>query len=164
MLKRSPNRLRLAAFLALSFSLAAAMPLLAACGDDDDASGVTAEADPDPEADPEAGTPTVDPGPPDVTVSVVLKEWSVTPSRSSVSPGVVRFIADNSGTETHELVVTKDGKEVGEIEGLGKNHVESMSLRLEKGTYELACLIVEIENGKTEDHYKNGMKASFEVK
>jgi len=144
--------------------LAAALPFFTACGEDSEDSGSpNADADPDPEADPEAGTPTVDPGPPDVTVSVVLKEWSVEPSRPTVKAGVVRFLADNSGKVIHELVVLKDGKELGEVEGLAPNHVESMSLRLEKGKYELACLIVEKVDGKTVDHYANGMKAAFVI-
>ena len=84
--------------------------------------------------------------------------------KSEIAGPNVRFIADNSGTETHELVLLKDGKEIGEVEGLQKNHVESMSIRLEKGNYELACLIVEKENGKTEDHYSLGMHTKFEVK
>lgn len=159
------RRVQFSSPLLLLLAVFAALPLFAACGDDEDAD-VAAEADPDPEASSstESGTPTVDPGPPDTTVAVVLKEWSVAPSKPAVNAGVIRFIADNSGTETHELVVLKDGKELGEIEGLQKNHVESMSLRLEPGKYELACLIVEKENGKTEDHYTLGMHTEFEVR
>ena len=143
--------------------LLVALPVFTGCSDDED-SDVAAGADPEASSSTESGTPTVDPGPPDTTVSVVLKEWSIAPSKSVVNAGVVRFIADNSGTETHELVLLKDGKEIGEVEGLQKNHVESMSIRLEKGNYELACLIVEKENGKTEDHYSLGMHTKFEVK
>jgi len=152
----------------LALMILAGVPLLAACneGSDDDISAEAdpeAEADPDPEADPEAGTATPDPGPPDSTVAVVLKEWSVEPSRSRVPAGVIRFLADNGGTEEHELVLFKDGKELGEVEDVAPNTVKEMTVRVERGTYELACLIVETEGGKTEDHYKNGMKASFVV-
>jgi uncharacterized cupredoxin-like copper-binding protein len=77
-----------------------------------------------------------------------------------VSAGVIRFLADNIGEETHELAILKDGEEIAEVEDVGKGSLKSLKVRLEPGKYELACLID--EDG--EDHYQNGMHVDFEVK
>jgi uncharacterized cupredoxin-like copper-binding protein len=148
--------------LLLLLAVFAALPLFAACGDDEDAD-VAAEADPI-----EASSSTESARRPSTSPRYdrrgCVEGMERRAEQAAVNAGVIRFIADNSGTETHELVVLKDGKELGEIEGLQKNRVESMSLRLEPGKYELACLIVEKENGKTEDHYTLGMHTEFEVR
>jgi hypothetical protein len=145
--------------------------VLAACGDSGDTpDSASAAAEPDPEAeahptvDPNA-TPTPDPGPATTTVKVELREWAVISGRESVPAGVIQFIADNTGKETHELVIVKDGEELAEIEGVAAGYVRAMRFKLEPGEYELACLIVETEpDGTKEDHYKLGMHATFEVK
>jgi hypothetical protein len=143
--------------------------LAAACsGAGDDPTTPAAQADPEAEAHPTVdpnATPTPDPGPADTTVRVELHEWSVAPGKKEVPAGVIQFIADNTGKETHELVILKDGEELGEIEGLAAGHVQALRIRLEPGKYELACLIVETEpNGTKEDHYKLGMHTPFDVK
>ena len=151
--------------------------LLGACGDSDNddwpegvptsalmAGDEEADAEAHPTPDPNA-TPTPDPGPPDVTVKVELDEWSVKSSAKTVKPGVVRFVADNIGDETHELVILKDSDELVEIEGLASKHVEGVTIELEKGKYVLACLIVEVKpDGTIVNHYGKGMKTNFEVK
>lgn len=152
-----------------ALALAGAAVLAAACSDaGDDAETPAAEADPEAEAHPTVdpnATPTPDPGPADTTVRVELHEWSVAPGKKEVPAGVIQFIADNTGKETHELVILKDGEDLAEIEGLAAGHVQALRIRLEPGKYELACLIVETEpNGTKEDHYKLGMHTPFEVK
>jgi uncharacterized cupredoxin-like copper-binding protein len=159
--------------------IAGLFTFVAACGDDDDDTSAAsadptaeadpeadpeAEADPDPEADPEAEK-TADLGEPDESVKVTLDEWKVEPAKSSVGPGVIRFFADNSGEDVHELVVLKDGEELGEVESVGPNQIKSFKVKLEPGKYELACLLQEKEaNGEIEDHYELGMHTAFEVK
>ena len=141
---------------------------LSACGDSgDDEPAVEAAADPEAEAhptpDPNA-TPTPDPGPATTTLRVELNEWSVHAGKNTVPAGVIQFIADNTGTETHELVVVKNGEELVEIEGLKAGYVQAMRFRLEPGEYELACLLVETEpSGEKEDHYQRGMHVKFVV-
>lgn len=152
-----------------ALTVAAALLATACSGaDDGDASTPAAEADPEAEAHPTVdpnATPTPDPGPADTTVRVELHEWSVAPGKKEVPAGVIQFIADNTGKETHELVIRKDGEALAEIEGLAAGHVQALRIRLEPGKYELACLIVETEpNGTKEDHYKLGMHTPFEVK
>lgn len=143
--------------------------ILVGCGDADKP-GAEAAAVGDPEAeahptvDPNA-TPTPDPGPATSSLRVELNEWSVFVAKKSVPAGVIQFIADNTGGETHELVILKDGEELAEIEGLRSGYVQAMRIRLEPGEYELACLIVETKpDGTKEDHYKLGMWTKFEVR
>lgn len=143
--------------------------ILVACGDSDEPQPeAAAVADPEAEAHPTVdpnATPTPDPGPATSTLKVDLTEWSVSPSKNSVPAGVIQFIADNTGGDTHELVILRDGEELAEIEGLSSGHVQAMRIRLEPGEYELACLIVETEpDGTIEDHYKLGMYTNFEVR
>lgn len=148
----------------LLVGLLGAVPFVAACGGDEDSDVEvlsTANADPDP--DPEAGVPTENPGPYATSINVKLSEWSVMPEKTTASAGIIRFVADNEGERTHELVLYQDGKELGEVEGLGAGKVESMTLKVAPGKYELACLIVEATGDKA-DHYQKGMKVAFEVK
>lgn len=143
--------------------------ILVACGDSGEAGPeAAAAADPEAEAhptvDPDA-TPTPDPGPATSSLKVDLTEWSVSPNKESVPAGVIQFIADNTGGDTHELVIIKDGEALSEIAGLRSGHVEALRIRLDPGEYELACLIVESHpDGTKEDHYKLGMHTKFEVR
>ncbi|WP_256687744.1 cupredoxin domain-containing protein [Halococcus qingdaonensis] len=104
----------------------------------------------------------------DRKVRVVLNEWQVKPDAKSVPSGQVTFNAVNKGHEVHELVVRErsdDGayEELDEVDDIGKGTSKKLQMKLEPGTYELACLIVEEENGETEDHYKLGMHETIEV-
>lgn len=129
--------------------LAVAGTVLAGCSDDDDggeASLVTTR-------------------PPDEVVRVSLQEWAVLPEVEAAGNGVIQFAVDNRGTELHEFVLLKDGEELGEIEGIGPGHLETIRFELKPGNYELACLIKETEdNGEVEDHYALGMHKQFEVR
>lgn len=142
--------------------------ILVACGDSDEPEPeAAAVADPEAEAHPTVdpnATPTPDPGPAASSLKVDLTEWSVAPSKNSVPAGVIQFIADNTGGDTHELVILRNGEELTEVEGLRSGHVQAMRIRLDPGEYELACLIVETEpDGTKEDHYQLGMHTKFEV-
>jgi uncharacterized cupredoxin-like copper-binding protein len=104
----------------------------------------------------------------DRKVRVVLNEWQVKPDAKSVPSGQVTFNAVNKGHEVHELVVRQrsdDGayEELDEVDDIGKGTSKKLQMKLEPGTYELACLIVEKEDGETEDHYKLGMHETIEV-
>jgi len=104
----------------------------------------------------------------DRKVRVVLDEWQVKPDAKSVPSGQVTFNAVNKGHEVHELVVRErsdDGayEELDEVDDIGKGTSKKLQMKLEPGTYELACLIVEEEDGETEDHYNLGMHETIEV-
>ena len=142
-----------------------------ACDDADDPGvEVVGEADPeahpeaDPEAHPEAG------GSFDGSVRVQLVEWEVQPDAESIGAGSIRFVAENNGNETHELVICADScaegevAELAEVEDVSAGIVRSFIVDLEPGTYELACLIEETEeNGEVENHYELGMRRTIAV-
>jgi uncharacterized cupredoxin-like copper-binding protein len=115
------------------------------------------------------------------TVEVTLQEFAVG-APSSGSAGEVTFNISNIGKETHEFVViktdlgatelptAKDGsvdeagsgmEVVDEVEDLAAGKSESLAVNLDPGNYVLICNIVEKEEGKTESHYQNGMRAEF---
>ena len=105
----------------------------------------------------------------DDTVTVGLIEFAVTPDKTSVKAGAIRFVAENtSEDQVHELAVLKkleDGSlgNEGEIEDIAAGDGGEVILDLEPGDYELACLIVPGEAGSTFDHYEEGMHTDFTV-
>jgi uncharacterized cupredoxin-like copper-binding protein len=62
--------------------------------------------------------------------------------------------------------VKDDGsfQNTGEVEDIDPGKDGSIVLDLPAGQYVLACLLVPGEAGSTFDHFKEGMKADFEVK
>ena len=105
----------------------------------------------------------------DRTMRVVLEEWQVKPDAASIPAGTVTFNAVNEGHETHELVVRQrndDGayEELDEVDDVAKGETKQLRMDLAPGTYELCCLIVEEEDGETEDHYKLGMHTEVRVR
>lgn len=119
------------------------------------------------------------------TVAVTLQEFSVTPTPASAPAGQVTFEAKNTGPkDPHELVVIKtdldpgalpttpEGKvdeegagveALGEIEEFKVGETRSKAFDLTAGSYVLICNVVEKEEGKTEAHYKLGMRTAFTV-
>ena len=113
---------------------------------------------------------------PSGAILVRLSNWSIDSAKSSVQSGEVTFRAvhdmhdmhNNGEGITHELVVARKNKDgtfdvVGEAESIGVGEHKDLTLKLDKGEYELQCNIVEQVNGKAVSHYKNGMRAKFMV-
>lgn len=106
---------------------------------------------------------------PDTSVAVGLTSFSVTPDKSGVKAGTIRFIATNtSKTDVHELAVLRVGDDgsldnAGEVEGIGPDASGSFTVDLKPGSYQLACLIAPGEAGSTVDHYQQGMHTDFKV-
>ncbi len=119
-------------------------------------------------------------GGPASPVNVTLREFSVTPDRSSAPAGRIRFHVTNAGTEGHEFLVIKTDlapdalptepngsyEENGpgtqlldEIEFIPPGESADLILDLEAGNYVLICNIV---NGPAV-HYAFGMHAAFTV-
>ena len=113
-------------------------------------------------------------------VDVTLREFSVTPDRSSVSAGSITFDVTNSGAEDHEFLVIRtdlapsalpteangsyeeDGEGTAlldEIELIAPGTSEQLTLALTAGHYVLICNMV--EGG--EAHYALGMRTAFTV-
>ena len=114
-------------------------------------------------------------------LKVRLVEFEVQPAREFTAAGKTKVVAQNKGTEKHELVVVRgddpaalptnpeDGSvdedqlgedaEVGEIEGVKKKKSKSKTLKLSPpGKYILFCNIVEEEeDGTIVSHFAEGM-------
>lgn len=106
----------------------------------------------------------------DATVTVGLVEYEVLPDVDSVEAGAIRFEATNdSKSMVHELAVLRvedDGslENKGEIEDIEPGDAGSVTIELDPGRYQLACVLVPGEAGSTTDHYQEGMWTEFEVK
>jgi hypothetical protein len=119
-------------------------------------------------------------------VLVKLDEFYVRPADPSAPAGRINFHIENAGAEPHELVVVKGGDPVGlptddtgkvledklppdafvgEVEPFpGNSSSCDGTFELTAGSYVLFCNIVEMEeDGTTESHYKEGMRAGFTV-
>ena len=106
---------------------------------------------------------------PAATVQVELKEWTVSPSVTSMGAGKIRFVAKNNGTMIHELAllsVGSDGtkRELAEVEDVTVGSEGEFEAALKPGQYQLACLLVPGEAGSTVDHYQQGMHTDFTVR
>lgn len=134
-----------------------------------------ASAAPTSTAAPASAVPTIPSTPvvlqqPSTTVAVALLDYSVTPDKTTVKPGVIRFIATNAADDQpHELAVLRrkpDGtlEKVDEVEGIAPGKGATLTLDLQPGAYVLACLIAKGEGGSPVDHYQAGMHAEFTVK
>lgn len=85
---------------------------------------------------------------PDVTVAVRLADFTVTPDRSSVPAGTIRFNATNAGPAyEHELVLHRvnpdgSGDLIGKAGDIHTGESKSLTADLTPGTYRLACFIL----------------------
>ena len=121
------------------------------------------------------------------TVDVVLKEFAVVPSVTSIEHGKVTFNATNAGpNDKHEMVLLKtdlgilalpasaEGKvdeegagltTIGEIAEFDVGKTGTATFDLAPGRYVLVCNIVQDEpDGTKESHYLKGMVIEFTVK
>lgn len=113
-------------------------------------------------------------------VDVQLKEFSITPSATSIAAGPVTFNADNVGGDTHEMVIIRtdvdadalptqedgtaneDATEltaVDEVEDIAPGGTGSLTVDLAPGSYVIICNI--LADGQA--HYSLGMHAGFTV-
>lgn len=110
----------------------------------------------------------------DPVVAVTLADWRVEVDRDVIAPaGDVTFDIDNaSDKHGHELVVRERDEEgkyvaVAEQERFPPGEARSLTVSLDPGPYELACLIREEDetvDGRIEDHYRFGMHTTVDVR
>ncbi len=106
---------------------------------------------------------------PDIAVAITLADYTVTADKQSVKAGTIRFIATNVSVDhIHELVVLKinpDGSfdNQGEIRAIASQQGGAVTLHLQPGGYQLACLITAGQSGSAVDHYQQGMHTDFKV-
>jgi uncharacterized cupredoxin-like copper-binding protein len=102
-------------------------------------------------------------------VHVTLSEFKVEMDKTSIPAGPVKFIIDNAGAETHEVVLepagvddepfSLNGKE-SEAEDIEAGKSATLEWTIDKpGQYQLACHIKE----GSADHYAAGMVTTFTV-
>ena len=117
------------------------------------------------------------------TVNIMLQEWRMMSDKARVPAGKVKFSVQNRGQEVHELVLLKtnmaydsiplrkdggiDEKNAGvlvdELEDITSKSGKSMTVTLAPGNYVLLCNMVEMEDGKLEEHYAMGMRVPLVV-
>jgi hypothetical protein len=78
------------------------------------------------------------PAPPPTVVTVRLAEWKVEASAAHVPAGLTRFVITNGGTIPHAFEVEGRGLER-EIHLLQPGQVDSLTVTLRAGSYELYC-------------------------
>ena len=111
--------------------------------------------------------------PPDVQVTVEMKEYSVTLTPASIKAGTIKFGIRNVGTMEHEFEIIKTdlafdklpidvGQGKAKEDGLTKqiksvlpNKVATITANLEAGSYVILCNV--------SGHYQLGMRAAFKV-
>lgn len=119
-------------------------------------------------------------------VTATLTEWTITPEPAQAPPGIVTFVAENTGVELHEMVIVASDDPaalptdpetgamdesqlpeedvIGEIEAFPAGQVCEGNFALQAGDYALVCNVVEEEDdGTVESHYAEGMFTSFTV-
>jgi hypothetical protein len=114
-------------------------------------------------------------------VHAELAEYTITLAEKSVKAGKVKFEADNTGEEPHEIAIVRtddvtklplddDGAAeegdalVGEIEPFAAGTECEGTFELAAGNYAIICNIVEEEaDGTTESHFKEGMYTTLTV-
>jgi plastocyanin len=94
---------------------------------------------------------------PTTAVGVAEREFRISPYRTTVKPGTVKFNVHNFGEDTHNLVVRgpKGYKATGADVEPGNNTSITVNLR-RTGTYTLLCTKA--------NHAQLGMKVRFKVK
>ncbi len=154
-----------------------------ACGSDDDSSASGSASEMMPAASKCEAEGTVDTAF-DSEAVIDLGEWFVRAPNASLTKGTVKVIANNSGGDTHELVIVRgvspdeltvvDGKVdedvlpagafIGEIESFDARSSCDAVFELDAGSYSLFCNIVETEDdGSIESHFEEGMVTVVEV-
>jgi len=111
--------------------------------------------------------------------NLTLTEYQITPALQFIAKGKSNFVAKNSGTVKHEVVVVRgadasalptkpDGSvdetqipkrdKVGEIGNVKAGKTKSKTLKLSAGSYILFCNIIDTEPDGTQiSHYAKGM-------
>lgn len=115
------------------------------------------------------------------SITVSLSNWTLEPSSNTAKAGTVRFkavhedVADGSvGGATHQLVVARlsEGAQIGEanfgppvlnLAEIKVGEEKTGEAQLERGRYELSCLVVEEVQGEDISHYEEGMYALLVV-
>ena len=90
------------------------------------------------------------------SVAVTEKEFSITLSQATFSPGTYTFTIDNKGTFPHNLAIAGPAGVTKRSATLGGGQSGSLTVALQKGAYELWCSVP--------GHKDKGMDMSIAVR
>jgi plastocyanin len=130
--------------------LAAALVTLSACGSDDDGDDAAAEDTPSvsqstaSETAPGAGggaTGSSGQEQPAGTIAVTSQDFSFDLPEEEMAAGEYTIELTNGGSATHDLVVERDGEDVGGTEQIGPGESSSVTVTLEPGEYVFYCSV-----------------------
>jgi hypothetical protein len=93
------------------------------------------------------------------TMDVELDEFYIEPASPLVGAGSIDLELRNQGEIPHTLVVaTNDGTVLAASEAVQPQSRQTLTVRLQPGTYQLTCRIVfRGDDGLLVDHYQEGM-------
>lgn len=135
--------------------MAASAVLLVSCARADEDVDTTA-------GDTAAFAPTTVPAPADTaaarTVHVVLNEWRVAPSETTIPAGRVQFHVMNEGQYQHALEVER-GTDHWETAPIAVGGTGTVTVDLTPGTYTLYCPVVDSQG----NHRQRGMQTTVTV-
>lgn len=115
------------------------------------------------------------------TVTIDLTEYSVKLDTTTVPAGSVHFVVRNAGQRGHQLQVYPSGAVSGSnhdmqmaqgnlmqgtvafLQLVAPGQTMALDVTLPAGRWELACHLMDSEQGKSFDHYDRGMKAILSV-
>ena len=95
---------------------------------------------------------------PTQTVTVTESEWKIVLDKKEVKAGKVKFIISNNGPRlphAFKLVNTATGKGVGDQASVNLDEVDTVTINLAPGTYEIYCPL--------SGHKEKGMKTTLKV-
>ena len=93
------------------------------------------------------------------TMEVELDEFYIDPASPLVAAGSINLELRNQGEIPHTLVVaTNDGTVLAASDAVQPQARQTLTVRLQPGTYQLTCRIVfRGDDGLLVDHYQEGM-------
>ena len=128
--------------------LALALGLLTACGDDepdaDAASTSTSESSTSSSSSSSPAPSSTSEAPPagqTQTLAVDSVDFSFELPQDTLSAGTYEITLTNTGSATHDLVVERDGEDVGESEQIGPGETSTFEVTLEEGDYVFYCSV-----------------------
>lgn len=121
--------------------------LLAACGGTNNTTATPSVA-----SSPSAASPSSGPG---TNVAVTEKEFAITLSQASFTPGTYTFNIQNQGSFPHDLIIEGPGVDKKTSPKVPGGESGSLTVNLQKGTYELWCGV--------DGHKAKGMKMEITV-
>jgi uncharacterized cupredoxin-like copper-binding protein len=88
-------------------------------------------------------------------VTAVEKEFSITLSPSTFSPGTYTFNIENQGSFAHNLTINGPGVDLEASPTINGGETAQLTVTLQKGSYELWCSV--------DGHKENGMDINIDV-